>query len=185
MPSIFKAYCIIIAGSLILCSCENDITKINTVTSERILPALSGKNVEIVYSDSAFVKLKIEATTINKFDDPRNPTIKFPDGLLVYFYDRDGSVQSRIKANQAIYYQDKKIWEATNDVEAKNFKTKEQLNTEHLFWDEQKGMIYSDKFCRIINEDGTFYGENGFEARQNLSQWRLKRSKGTVNIKDE
>ncbi|MBS1234211.1 MAG: hypothetical protein H6R34_775, partial [Bacteroidetes bacterium] len=45
--------------------------------------------------------------------------------------------------------------------------------------------IYSDQFTKIINADGTFYGEKGFEARQDLSKWKLKGSKGTVNVKDQ
>lgn len=180
-----KVYYIILAGILIAYSCENDIAKINNVTSDQQMSTVSGTNVEIIYSDSAIVRIKIKAPKINKFDDIKPPTIKFPNGILVYFYDKDHNVESRIKANQAIYYQEKKLWEATNDVEAKNFKTNEQLNTEHLFWDEKQGKIYSDKFCRIINNDGTFYGENGFEAAQDLSRWKLKRSKGVVTIKDE
>lgn len=180
-----KAYYIILAGILIAYSCENDIAKINNVTSDKRLPTVSGTNVEIIYSDSALVRLKIKAPTINKFDDIKHPTMTFPDGILVYFYDIKQNVESRIKANYAIYYQEKKLWEATNDVEAKNFKTNEQLNTEHLFWDEKQGKIYSNEFCRIINNDGTFYGENGFEAAQDLSRWKLKRSKGVVTIKDE
>jgi hypothetical protein len=36
-----------------------------------------------------------------------------------------------------------------------------------------------------VNEDGTFYGEKGFEAKQDLSWYRLKKSRGVVKIKDE
>lgn len=175
----------IFIGIVLLYACENDIAKINTVTSDKRLPTVSGTDIEIVYSDSGYVKMKIEAPVLNKFEDPKNPTITFPEGLLVHFYDKNKEVESRISANYAIYFEDKELWEASNDVEAKNFKSGEQLNTEHLFWDQGKGIIYSEEYCRIINKDGTFYGENGFEATQDLSKWKLKRSKGTVNIKNE
>ena len=176
---------IFFAGIALITACENDIAKINNVTSDKRLPAISGTTIEIVYSDSGYVKMKIEAPILNKFEDPKNPTITFPEGLIVHFYNKNQEVESRISANEAIYFEDKQLWEASNDVEAKNFKTGEQLNTEHLFWDQEKGLIYSNEYCRIINKDGTFYGENGFEATQDLSKWKLKRSKGTVNIKNE
>ena len=54
-----------------------------------------------------------------------------------------------------------------------------------MFWDEEHKKIYSHTQSRIVNEDGTFYGEKGFEAKQDLSWYRLNKSKGVVNIKDE
>ena len=41
------------------------------------------------------------------------------------------------------------------------------------------------RIIQVVNEDGTFYGENGFEARQDLSWYKLKKSKGVVTLKDE
>jgi hypothetical protein len=54
-----------------------------------------------------------------------------------------------------------------------------------MVWNERKHLIYSDTYSRVVNEEGTFYGENGFEARQDLSWYRLKKSKGIVTVKDE
>jgi LPS export ABC transporter protein LptC len=162
-------------------SCENDIQKINSITDSGNLPDASGKNFESIYSDSSMVRVRIVGKEIRQFSDSKRPYIEFPVGLTAYFYDDSLNIESIIKANYVIYYKEESLWEAKNNVEAKNFRTGEQLNTEHLFWDEEKKLIYSNTYSRIVNQDGTFYGQRGFEANQDLTWWKLKGTKGTVD----
>lgn len=166
-------------------SCENDIQKINSITSAGNLPDASGKDFESIYSDSSRVKVRIVGKEIRQFNNSKRPYVEFPVGLTAYFYDDSLNIESIIKANYVIYYREESLWEAKNNVEAKNFSTGEQLNTEHLFWDEDKKLIYSNTYSRIVNKDGTFYGQQGFEANQDLTWWRLKGTKGTVTVRDE
>jgi len=170
---------------LFLCSCENDIQRINTITSAEILPDATGENYEIIYSDSAVIRVKVIAPEIRQFKSAERPYFEFPKGMTATFFDDSLNVESTIRANYVIYYDEENLWEAKNDVEVKNLKTQEQLNTEHLFWDENKELVYSNTYSRIVNKDGTFYGQKGFEANQSFSWWKLKGTKGTVNVKDE
>jgi LPS export ABC transporter protein LptC len=178
----------IIPGAAIiffLLSCENDIEKINELTSELKLPDQSGYNVEVTYSDSGKFIGKLYTPELNKYSGEKEPYIEFPEGIKVIFYDNNEKFESYIRSDYAIYYERKELWEIRNDVVARNVVKGEQLNTEQLFWDQNLGIIYSDKFSKIVNDDGTFYGENGFEAKEDLSKWKLKGSKGTVNVSDE
>jgi LPS export ABC transporter protein LptC len=176
---------ILLAAMLILGSCENDLEKIRTVTSIDHSPDASGKNYEIFYSDSFRVKVRILAPEIERYARVDEPYINFPKGMTAYFYNDSLKIEAYIKAKHVVYYEQKHLWEARNNVEGRNLANGNQINTEHMFWDEEKNMIYSHTRSRIVNEDGTFYGENGFEARQDLSWYRLLKSKGVVTIKDE
>lgn len=176
---------LVFAGLAGYTSCENDIEKINTILDNQSTPEISGKQYEIIYSDSGKVKVKVLAPEIRKFIETDKSYTEFPRGLTAYFYDDSLEIESVIQANYVIYFEDEKLWEAKNDVEARNLKEGDQLNTEHLFWNEKKRLIYSNTYSRIVNKDGTFYGQDGFEAAQDLKWWRLKGSKGTVNVKDE
>ncbi len=166
-------------------SCENDIEKINALTSELNLPDQTGYDVEIAYTDSGKLIGKLFTPELYKYADDKDPYIEFPKGIKVVFYDKNEEFESYIRANWAKYFEKKELWEARNNVVARNVKKGEQLNTEQLFWDQALGIIYSDKFSKIVNADGTFYGENGFQAKEDLSKWKLKGSKGTVNVSDE
>ncbi len=180
-----KTGILLLVFSLYFYSCENEIEKINSLTGTSIFPEVSGKNVEIIQSDSGKVRVRILAPELYKYDQVEQPYIEFPRGMKAYFYDDSLKIESVIEAGYVKYFEKERLWEAKNNVEARNLKKGEQLNTEHLFWNEQKKTIYSNTNSRIVTEDGTFYGEKGFDANQDLSKWKLKSSKGTVNVKNE
>ncbi len=176
---------LVFPGVSFLISCENDIEKINTLTRSSNYPDVSGKKVEIIYSDSGKVKMQLTADEIKKFYRTETPYVEFPKGIDVKFFNDTFGIVAQLTAGYAIYYTNNKLWEARENVTARNFEKGELLNSEEIFWDESKGIIYSNIFSRIENQDGTFYGENGFEADQKFSHWKLKGSRGTVKLKDD
>lgn len=175
----------LVAFGYSLISCTNDIETINALTNEVDLPDVSGFNIEISYTDSGILKGKILAPEANDYSRNEDPYTEFPKGIKVIFYDKSGNPQSYIQANYAILYKKKQLWEGRNQVLAENPEKGEKLETEQIFWDQNEKLIYSEKFSTITNKDGVFYGENGFEARENLSKWWMRGYKGKVNISDE
>ncbi len=149
------------------------------------MPKVSGTNIEVIYSDSARVEVQILAPTYLSFPHLERPYMEFPDGMEVYFYDDSMKIESEIRADYTIYYSDERLWYATGNVVAQRLDNGDALHTEELYWDEEKQLIYSDAYTRIQNEDGTFYGKRGFESHQNLTNWKLKGTSGTVNVQDE
>jgi len=176
---------LMLVSALLLAGCENDIERVNMLTDETKIPKAKGTNVKVIYSDSARVKVQVLAPSFQQFPDVERPYMEFPDGLEVYFYDDTMTINSEIRADYAIYYSEERLWHATGNVVARKLDNGDALHSEELFWDEGAQLIYSDAFTRIQNEDGTFYGKRGFESHQNLSNWQLKGTSGTVNVQDE
>ena len=176
---------LLLTGGYLVISCENDLERIQKITSLDHLPDAAGQKYEILYSDSFQVRVRILAPEIERYARGEEPYIEFPQGLTAYFYDDSLTIEAYIKAKHVIFRENERLWEAKNNVEGRNLKNKNQLNTEHMFWDQENKKIYSHTRSRIVNEDGTFYGEKGFEAKQDLSWYRLKKSKGVIEIKDE
>ena len=174
---------IIIMGTFV--SCKNDIETINALNNEIKLPDQTGFNIEITYTDSGKIQGKIYAPEVNKYDRGEEPYVEFPKGMKVMFYDSLERPTSYIKANYAIYYEKKQLWEARNQVVAENLVNHDKLETEQMFWDQKEEKIYSEKFTRLTNSDGISYGEGGFESRQDMSKWRLKGSSGTLNVNND
>ncbi|MEX0980815.1 MAG: LPS export ABC transporter periplasmic protein LptC [Bacteroidales bacterium] len=174
-----------ILSVMILAACENDIEKINLLNTSGEYPNIVGEDIEMIYSDSARVKVQMFAKSLKQFNNAEKPYSEFPEGIKVYVFDEQMEIESVIQANYAIYYNDEKQWHATGNVIAENFKSGERLDTEELFWDEEKEEIYSNSYTRIVNEDGTFYGQNGFKSNQSFTNYTLIGSKGVVNIKDD
>jgi len=170
--------------TILLVSCENSIEVINRITNIKESPAFSSNDIEVLYSDSARIKMKIVAKLVNKYNTPEKHYMEFPRGILVYQYDTAKRTTAMIRADYAINHENTKIWELRNNVEARNLIKNEQLNTEELYWDQTKGIIYSTKFTKMINTDGVFYGDGGFQSKEDLTNWKMVGVKGKVNLKD-
>jgi LPS export ABC transporter protein LptC len=178
-------FLIILAALVLSAGCENDIERINMLTGSTEYPKIQGTHVKVIYSDSARVKVQILAPSFRQFPDAERPYMEFPDGLEVFFYDDSLKIESEIRADYTIYYPNESLWHATGNVVARRLDNGDALNTEELFWNEAAELIYSNTYTKIQNEDGTFYGKRGFESHQNLTNWQLKGTSGTVNVPDE
>ena len=167
-------------------SCKNDLKQINALTSDLNLPNQSGKNYEVQYTDSGKLQLKFIAPLVARYTKKEDgPYYEFPAGIEVIFYDKDSYPESKVTAGYAKYFEDKNLWEARDSVVARNLKTHEQLDTEQLFWDMNKKIVYSEVFTKITNTDGVYYGEKGFEATQDMKKYKLIGSSCSVNVKNE
>ena len=174
-----------IAGIIMLfVSCEQGkVEIINTITSKSNAPTLSVTNTEILFTKNALIEVKILSKQINRYINIEKPYTEFPQGLYVEFYDSTQTVTSYIKANYCIYDETERLWTAENDVVSVSDEG-DTLNTEFLIWDEKTGKIHSDRYVRITNKDGIIHGK-GFEANQDLSNWKIKKTSGTISVENE
>ncbi len=166
---------------LVLFSCKkNSIQEVNILTKTDTMAMQSVWDIETVYTDSGKVKIRISAPLVQRFEaeeDGNNETL-FPKGMKVTFYGPEGQVKSWLSSKYAIYHESNHLWEASDSVVAVNEEGK-TLNTELLFWDEKKQIIYSDKFVKITTDKEVIYGD-GFEADQSFTYWEITNVKGTI-----
>jgi len=178
---------LVLTISLLLISCSNDLEMINTLIEDANHPIQTGRNIEVQYTDSMRLQLIFKAPRMKKFltNEEEGAYYEFEEGIEVFFFDNEEILESTFKAGYANYYEKKNLWKANDSVVARNVQTNEQLTTEELFWDQENKRIYSHVFTKITNEDGVFYGEKGFESDQNLNNYKLIGSSGSVEVEDE
>lgn len=176
-----------IAATVLLSACENDIEKINLFTGDSgDYPDIVGSNIDVMYSDSGKVKVQMQAKELKQYHNAEKPYSEFPEGLIVYFYDDSLNIESELSADYAIYHNEEKLWHARGNVVAKNLDNGYRLDSEEMYWDEEKEEIYSNTFTRVINENGTFYGKDGFRSNQTLTKYKLIGvTNSEINIEDE
>jgi LPS export ABC transporter protein LptC len=172
-----------ILGLGLFFSCQNDIEIINAITSEIDFPTESIQHIESIYSDSARIEIRIKAPEVKRYGNAIEPFMEFTRGIEVLFYNEQGEINSQLTANFAVYNETEKLWEARDSVVAINVNG-EVLNTDLLFWDEEKGLIYSNKFVKITTDDEVLFGE-GLEANQDFSDWVIKKPTGTIYLEEE
>jgi len=165
-------------------SCNNDIEKVKLLSEETNFPDHSMTDATITHTKNGQVTVRITAQKINRYTTAEEPHTIFPEGLLVQQFDSTQTKTSQISANYAIYHEESELWEAENDVVAINNNEGDTLNTEFLIWNEAKGLIYTDRYVRIKTTEGIIHGK-GFEANQDFSNWTIKETTGTLEVKDE
>lgn len=143
-------------------------------------PILELTNTTTYYSDSAVVRIKLEAPKQLEFE---NNDREFKEGIYLEFFDPDGTLASNLKANYCYYYAKEDKWRALGNVIVKNFANNEQLNTEELYWLPEKEIVYTNKFVRIEAEGLIQMGE-GLEAKQDFSWYKIKNSRGTIDLNE-
>ena len=170
-------------------ACENDIEVVKAFSEKVRVPDLTTEKVETLYFDSAKLNAKLEAPVVMRFpmvkdkDKNKDPYLEFPEGIHVQFYDSLKNVKAEVISKYAIFNEVQKLWEARKDVIVISTDGK-KLNTEQLFWDQNKKIIYSNKFCRVTTPNASLTG-NKFTANEDFSSYELSEVQGPLKVKDE
>lgn len=159
----------------IILSCSNDLKEVNELFTKEVLKVEEAKNVEILYSDSANVKVRITGKKLLRYLDKQSPRQEFPEGVYVEFFDNMGKPSSYMEAKYALRNDKDDIIIARDSVVLYNAQD-EKLETSELFWEEESGKIYTSKFVRITQPErgDTSYGV-GFESDRNFERFVIKR----------
>lgn len=144
-------------------------------------PIMEADTVEIIYSDSAVVRVIVKATKQYEYE---NGDREFPNDIFIEFYEPDGTMSSTLDANSAYYTKEKDLYKAEGDVEVIGYIDPRKMNSEELFWEPQKEEIYTDKFVRIQSEDQISTG-TGLVAKQDFSSYRILNPSGTIYLDND
>ena len=161
-------------------ACENDLTEVQTVISADQVAIEIGEEVEVIYSDSGRIQMKVIAPLLHRHLDKREPKRTFPKGLEVYFIGKDQKVESWLKGKHAIEYEKKQETVIRDSVVLFNVNG-EKLETDHLVWNQKTGKIYTEQLVKMTTIDKQIWGY-GFEADREFKQWSIKAVKGELKI---
>jgi len=180
---IFTSGIVAIFITALLPSCKNDVQTVLSLDVVDTLPELTARDIEILYSEKARVQIRlISPYLVNKTEE--EPILLFPEGFTVFFYDSAMNLQSTITADYGISYEKKKIMEARHNVVVENMEKGEKLNTEELFWDRGKQIIYSNKFVKLTSGEQVFTGD-GLTSAEPFDELFISNPKGLLEIKEE
>ena len=138
-------------------------------------------SIEVLYSEFGKVQVKLIAP---KLFDYESGDREFPDGLNMEFFDDSLRVTSTLRCDQAYYNKTEDEWKGTGNVVVYNIEYNQELNTEELYWDPDREIIYTDKFVTIKLENEVLYGR-GLEAKQDFSSYTIRNPEGEFLIEDE
>jgi LPS export ABC transporter protein LptC len=159
--------------------------KLDTIKKTDILslPSVTARNDTTTFTDSGKVQLVISFPLMETYENAEIPYSEFRYGINVIFYDGHTESVGRATSKYAKYISKKSLWELKDSVVVIN-ETKDKLETDQLFWDQEKEIIYTDRYVKITNEDQTVIG-SGFESDVRLTRRRIRNVTATIYLHDE
>ncbi len=171
------------AGSAILLfSCEAKPTPEQSAVAEAVMTEYS-ENMSITMSENGRKSYHFETPLIEGYAMARDPYREFRKGIKITLYDENtGEESATLRANYAIFYEDRKLWEAKGDVVATNSDGR-QLFTSQLFWNQTTHRVYSNVDSKLVDGDEVHHCE-GFESDEAMKDWTYRKLKGVTYIED-
>jgi LPS export ABC transporter protein LptC len=171
-----------IASLSIHYSCTRKIEKVRKSDIE-FLPSQIVRDFVTTYTDSAKKQLEMSAPLLEHYSSHLPEYSEFRFGVRVVFYDGRPDPVGSLTAKYARFEDARKLWELKDSVIAINEKN-ERLETELLYWDQDKNIVYTDRFVKITSEDQIIMG-TGLESDPRFTKWRIRNVSAQFFIKDE
>lgn len=145
-------------------------------------PVQTSINSTIEYYVSGKKNSALKAPLIEKYLLNDTSFTLMPEGMLALFYDSLEIEESSLKADVGRYLENAHKVIARNNVLVEN-KKGEKLYTEELIWLQDSGIIWTDKFVKIVQPDGVIYGE-GLRAAEDFSSYEINKITGEINYEE-
>lgn len=170
---------------IVFAACSNDMDDVKRVNAQDTIPVMYARNVNIAQSESGHLKYNLTAPVLYRYESAKGATIKFPEGFKVIFFDslNPDKIRTEITAKYGINRESEKIMEAKSDVVVINRLKGEQLNTEHLIWDQNTAKVFSNVFVKITTPDKILYGE-GLQSDEKFNHWRIRKPRGEMYVNE-
>jgi hypothetical protein len=172
-------------GMLLLTACENDLKKIKEISANFVnLPIDTTRGVDVIYSDSAFVKGRMTTPIMIHYSYTKvTPYYIMPKGVKVVFYDKNILEDGNIVADSAVYREVDKLIEFYKNVVYTTSKG-DTFKSDELIWDQVKKTMYSNKPVQIILKSGDVINGRNFKSDEKLQYPIMDSGTGVFDVTD-
>jgi LPS export ABC transporter protein LptC len=179
----FKRCLAVLFLSLFLHSCNDNREVDDIMQKHSAFPTEQGEVVEILYTDSGLVRIRITAPEMNHYTiNVPEPYTEMPKGVYIEFFNDSSQIKTTLKADYGIRYEKNKRTEVRQNVVVVNL-AGEVLNTQKLNWDEALHKIYSDVAVSIKTKNDVLRG-SGMTANEDFTEWEMRDPVGSKEVEE-
>jgi len=184
MQKIIYLFLVFVMGCFIA-ACSSDDSKQTKTDDDLDLAAIPGMvttDVSMLISDSGIIRYHVIAPAWYTYNlDPKEDYWYFPEGIELNQLNNQQQSVSRLVADTAYNYQNKKLWHLIGNVRITNVRG-EKFNTEELYWNMRDEKVYSDSFIHIERNIDILEGY-GFTSNQDFSKYEIRQTTGIFEVK--
>lgn len=157
------AFCI---SCFFLWSCENDPKIINDLTKD-VVSVEEAKLIESFISSEGKMKARLTAPVMIRASRSDTQYVEFPKSLHVDFYNDSLVKETRLDSKYGKYYETFNKVYLRDSVVVITLKG-DTLKSPDLWWDQNLGIFYTDKYAEYRSKDQQVQGHKGLQATQDL-----------------
>jgi LPS export ABC transporter protein LptC len=140
-------------------------------------------SLTMVFSTNGEKEYRFWTPLMERYEFAKDPYMEFRYGINIITYDSLGGEASRLRADYAIFYEKRELWETRGNVVGVSADGRE-LHTQQLFWNQKIDKVYSNVDSRIVDGYDEFVGE-GFESDSEFKEWIFKESEGRMWVESD
>lgn len=171
----------IVCSCFLFLACENDQKTIDEMTKPKAMIE-EAKTIETYLSQGGLLKAKLWAPYMLRSSSDTT-YVEFTKSLHVDFFDSTGKKDSHLDAKYGKYYETLGKVYLRDSVLVYNFQG-DSMRSPDLWWDQNTQRIYTDKQVWVKKGGTTLTGQNGMDARQDLSDINIKQVTGPIDLPD-
>ena len=174
----------VLGSAISLFSCRSQQVEEQTINYETFRTEYS-ENMSIVMSENGRKSYHFETPLIEGYNMAKDPYREFRKGIKITTFEDDSvsSVAAVLTANYAIFYENRKLWEAKGDVVITQSDGRKLL-TSQLFWNQATHKVYSNVDSKIVGEDEVYHCE-GFESDEQMKEWTYRKLRGVTYFEED
>jgi hypothetical protein len=180
LRTFYKALFLFGSAFLLLQNCKGkedsvEVFSKSDITIEKI------QDVDMLYSDSALVRVRIRGPVMLRHlvsDDPRQ---EFIEGIKVNFFNTFGALAGTLTAKYAVRYEYKGITLVRDSVVWQSVDGK-KLESPELTWNEREQQISTNRFVVVTTLKDTIRS-HGFTANQDFTNIKFSAVDGSLEVK--
>jgi LPS export ABC transporter protein LptC len=168
---------ILMVGLFSLFSCGENLRRAEQINLAEI-PIQTVRDMFVVDTKNGLLTMRMEAKLMERYETDTLSYELFPEGFCVYSYDEKGRLETTIKADRAKHSKASKgsdeVWVATGNVVVTNIFNQEVMESDTLYWNREKEIIWTDCYVKMYSPDGFMQGY-GMESDQRARNTVIKK----------
>ncbi|SDY02929.1 LPS export ABC transporter periplasmic protein LptC [Hymenobacter psychrophilus] len=147
-------------------------------------PTVETRNVLLLYSDSARLRVRLKAPLEQGFESGDRV---YPEGVALTFMDQEGrAVANTITGKYGRYQRNQNLFTIRGDVRVTNVPKQQRMNTEEAFYDQNKASIYTkpETAIKVTTPTEVLTGR-GLTANQDFSRYRILTPTGVFTMQED
>lgn len=166
----FKVLFFHIAATLVVAmffSCKDNLGTIQKMQLTSRAPIGIAENFNLKYTDSGRVTSHLISRKMIDYSNRKFSFSRFPDSITLYFFDKH-NLKTTVKADKAVNYDSMDVIELIGNVKIIKHDGA-LLETDQLFWDQKNEWLFTEKFFKFTDVDGSVVEGIGIDFNLDLT----------------